>query len=239
MKIKKYELTDETLSWNGHTLHRIKALRSFGDVEVGELGGWIENEDNLSQDDDCWVSDEAKVFGNAKVSDNATVSDYAEVYGKAKVYHNAVVKDNAKVYGRAVVYGWGWVCDNAKVGGHAKVYGHADIRGYAWVFGDAQVYGDALLSDNAKVGGNAHVFGEAVLSGDAVIKETKDYAVFKNTWSSGRYFTWTRSNDKWSVGCFYGTGKQLIKKAYADGELKGKCYEAVVQMQNRISELLK
>ena len=32
----------------------------------------------------------------------------------------------------------------------------------------------------------------------------------------------------WKVGCFYGTGEELIKKAYADSELSGRCYEAIV-----------
>ena len=33
----------------------------------------------------------------------------------------------------------------------------------------------------------------------------------------------------WKVGCFYGSGDELIKKAYADSELSGKCYEAIVR----------
>ena len=33
----------------------------------------------------------------------------------------------------------------------------------------------------------------------------------------------------WKVGCFYGTGEELIKKAYADSELSGRCYEAIVR----------
>ena len=52
---------------------------------------------------------------------------------------------------------------------------------------------------------------------------------FKNTWSSGRWFTYTRSNKKWVVGCFYGTGEELIAKAYKDSELSGRCYEAIVR----------
>ena len=56
-----------------------------------------------------------------------------------------------------------------------------------------------------------------------------DCVVFKNDWSSDRYFTWTKSNDMWSVGCFYGTGDELIKKAYADSEDSGKHYEACVK----------
>ena len=42
------------------------------------------------------------------------------------------------------------------------------------------------------------------------------------------WFTYTRSNKMWKVGCFYGSGDELIKKAYADSELSGKCYEAIV-----------
>lgn len=33
----------------------------------------------------------------------------------------------------------------------------------------------------------------------------------------------------WKVGCFYGTGEQLIEKAYKDSELSGKEYEHVVK----------
>lgn len=41
--------------------------------------------------------------------------------------------------------------------------------------------------------------------------------------------TRTRSNNMWKVGCFYGTGEELIKKAYADSEKSGKEYERVVR----------
>ena len=78
-------------------------------------------------------------------------------------------------------------------------------------------------NDNAWVCGNALVYGGAEVCGD------EDYMVIKNTWSSGRWFTYTRSNNMWKVGCFYGSGDELIKKAYADSELSGKCYEAIVR----------
>lgn len=50
---KKYELTDEILEVGGRVLHRINALRNFGNIKQGEIGGWIENEDNLSHCGDC------------------------------------------------------------------------------------------------------------------------------------------------------------------------------------------
>lgn len=64
---KKYELTAETKTVWGVPLHRIRALRSFGDVHQGDLGGWVEHEGNLSHDGNCWVADNAAVFGNANV----------------------------------------------------------------------------------------------------------------------------------------------------------------------------
>ena len=109
-----------------------------------------------------------------------------------------------------------WVFGNAKVSGNAKVFDDAKV------YSNAKVYGDAMVCGNAKVCGNAEVIN------------FQDYAVHKNSWSSGRWFTYTRSNKMWSVGCFYGTGKELIKKAYADSEISGKCYEAVVRAQEAI-----
>ena len=163
--MKKYELTTETLQLAGRTLHRIKALRDFGSVKEGQFGGWIENEKNLSQDDNAWIYGEAMAFDNAKV------------------------------------------------------------------FGNANVSGDAWVSGNANVSGNAKVSGDAEITNDC------DYMVFKNNWSSGRYFTWTKSNNMWKVGCFYGTGEELIKKAYSESELKGKCYEKVVNFVKELEEI--
>ena len=63
--MKKFILTDETIEMFGVTLHRIKAVRSFGDVEEGDLGGFVEKEENISEHFEAWVSGNAKVRGNA------------------------------------------------------------------------------------------------------------------------------------------------------------------------------
>lgn len=112
---------------------------------------------------------------------------------------------------------------------------HATVFDNAKVFGKAKIYGNAVICDNAKVRDNATVFRiatvgyKAEIGGNAKVSSNRDYLVFKNFWSSGRYFTWTRSNNMWSVGCFYGTGDELIKKAYADSEKSGREYERVVR----------
>ena len=40
----------------------------------------------------------------------------------------------------------------------------------------------------------------------------------------------------WKVGCFYSTGGELIKKAYADSEQSGREYERVVKYVQSILE---
>ena len=134
--MKKYELTEETKVIDGKTLFRIRALRSFGDIKAGDLGGFIENERNLSHEDNAWVSGNAKVIDNARVSDNALVSGETWVGGNARVDGNARVSGNARVI------------DNARVSGYAKVGGKAIVGGEAWVSGEAQVSDDGLINSN-------------------------------------------------------------------------------------------
>lgn len=104
----------------------------------------------------------------------------------------------------------------------------------AWVYGNAKVYDNAFVCGDAEVCGDADVYGKAEVRGDAKVYKNSDYIVFKNWWSSGRYFTWTRSNKMWKVGCFYGNGEELIKKAYADSEESGREYERVVRYVENI-----
>ena len=137
---KKFKLTDETITngW-GVTLSRIVALKDFGNIKAGEKGGFVEKEENLSHENDCWV------FGNA------------EVYGYAKVYGNAEVWGNAEVYGDAKV------CGNAEVYGYAKVYGNAEVYGNALAttvvktFGNGFNYGITVTDKHIKIGCQQHL----------------------------------------------------------------------------------
>ena len=95
--MKKYEFTGETKDFCGVELHRIRALKDFGYVDAGDLGGWIEKEENLSHDGGCWVSDDAQVSGDARVYGNAWVSGDAWVSDDARVSGNAWVAGDAEI----------------------------------------------------------------------------------------------------------------------------------------------
>lgn len=226
---KKYILTDETRKVEDRILHRIKAVKDFNGVHEGDLGGWVESEDNLSQFGNCWIYDNAMVLDEAKVFDDATIRDKAAIYGWAIVCGKAMVSGHANVCDHAIITNEAIVSDRAMVRDRAKVSENAFIHEMAWISGNAWVYGDADVCHNATISGYARV------------KSKDDYAVYENHWSrgvSGCYFTWTRCNNMWKVGDFFGTGEELIKKAYEDNETWGKCYEAIVKAQEIISKNL-
>ena len=83
--MKKYELTNETIVHDDLTLYRIRALKDFADVKKGDLGGFVESENNLSHLNKAWVYDKARVCGNARMFDNARVSGNSVVFGNSWV----------------------------------------------------------------------------------------------------------------------------------------------------------
>jgi predicted acyltransferase (DUF342 family) len=151
----KYELTDETIEVKGHTLKRVRYL------DTGELGGYIESEENLSQEGNARVSDNACVFGNALVSDNAEVFGNALVYDNALVFGSVWVSGNAEVFGNARVSGNAEVFGNARVYDNAEVYGKAGVYDYACVYGKAHVYDHACVSGDTRVSGDAQIYGNS------------------------------------------------------------------------------
>src|SRR5574344_1779925 len=235
MKNNKFELTEETIQCNGHTLHRIKALKDFGSVHKGDIGGFVEKKTNLSQKGNCWIFNDAKVVDNAIICGEAQVFDYAKIYGNAKVYENAQLYRSAKVYGNARVFGNAEVYNYGEIFDDARIYGKAVVCDNAQVYGKAVVCGNAYVCEDAKICGDVIVCGDAEIFGNAVIQSFDDYEVFQNKWSSGRCFTWTKSNNMWKVGCFYGTGKELIKKAYENSKESGRKYKAYVNLVKKLN----
>ncbi|MDO4747130.1 MAG: hypothetical protein Q4A70_02205 [Candidatus Saccharibacteria bacterium] len=138
-------------------LYRIRALKDIPAVNVkaGDFGGWVENGDNLSQEDTCWIKDCAMVYGGARVIGSALVSGYAKVRGDSLIKDSAeisgfavveqtIVADESKIAGQAVVE-TSSLKDTAKVEMYARVNA-SNLAGKAFVFGKSHVQ-DSTLHD--------------------------------------------------------------------------------------------
>ncbi|HVI40488.1 MAG TPA: hypothetical protein VM577_07500 [Anaerovoracaceae bacterium] len=155
---KKYELLKDQLILFGDTrLYRIRALRDFGDVKAGDLGGYVEAEKNLSHSGTAWVADDARSFGDAQILDAGRLSDAAWAFGNAKL------RDRGRVFGNAWIFADTEICDAARIGGNAKIGGKTRIGGNVLISGDTHVFG------NVKIGGKVQLSDRLLISDDTQI----------------------------------------------------------------------
>lgn len=214
---KKYELTDDIIEVNGHKLHRIRALRYLendaeGDMVVyvnrGDLGGYIETEENLSHEGICWVFDDAMVYENATVKNNAEVHDNALVYGYARVTDNARVYNNAEVYECAHISGNALISYNAIIRGNAIIGATVMCNDSCIVEDDVLLAGRINISSNAHLHGNVNIRENVSLRKNAYITKREDYICTGPIGSRSSMVTAYRSGDGQiyiTTGCFNDT----------------------------------
>jgi hypothetical protein len=173
---KKYELLeDDTLSWtdlegNDITLYRIRALKNFecpvkedslfsNYINKGDLGGYIEKEENLSHEGGCWVFHKARVYGNAQVLENARVYNLANIFG------NAIVKGYARLLGSSYVHGNAIISGHSELDGRVSVGDDSKLSGNVSINNNCQIHGDSVLDGDVYLGGSVQVYS-AKLTGD-------------------------------------------------------------------------
>ena len=169
--MKKYEITEKTKVAYGVKLHQIRALVDILDdcgsvwVHKGDVGGWIEKEENLSQNGRCWVrEDNSYVMGNAFVCDDA------------HILASSVIRDNAQISGKAIVA-------LSTISDEAKVYDNARVNSCT-AGGTSQIYGNAVAA-KVKIGIRARIFGDAVIYTPGQMPMDRDAVA----WKKEHFFT--------------------------------------------------
>ena len=206
------------------------SARVSGRALVGEkarVSGWAYIADRTH------VSSNALVTDHAYVCDDARIFGYARVTGDAHVYEESVIRDEAHVGGTARILGSSIIKDTACVFGAGRIK-DSIVGGNAWIDGDVS------LIDGVTVDGKISLTASFTLSADKHpihLKHDKDIYVFKNTWSSGRTFCYLPESKRWYVGCFEGTGNELIEKAYRDSKLSGDMYKLYTELVEKMEEL--
>ena len=133
----KWEFTGETAEYeirkgsdaDGGIIKKVKRIRALRDIEnadhfinAGTTGGWIEFENNLSQEGEGWIDEGSVVTDGAVVSGDAFVGEGSYIGGKCSVSGNAVVVGTV-VRGDCRL-GTGVVAINSEISGYIQL---ADI----------------------------------------------------------------------------------------------------------------
>ena len=140
MSEKKYEITKiahPQYPW----LHRIRALRDVREnVRAGDLGGFVQSEENLSHEGQSWIADnavaaeEAYVHGDAILWDHSCIRGSAAISGPSRVGGNAIIEDYAIITA-------GYIHGDVHISGNAKLFANAVTGGVPIVMERATVYG--------------------------------------------------------------------------------------------------
>lgn len=139
METRKYQIIrddEHKIEYEGKTLYRIQALRDVSTrVKAGDMGGYIENYDNLSQVNECWVGGNAKVMGNAFVNSayikgESIVGDVTFVYKNTIIEGNVIIKGRSKIGPNSVISGNldnTWIIDGISFDEWANIGGPNDL----------------------------------------------------------------------------------------------------------------
>lgn len=226
IKVRKFKScisSEEESSVVEIKLYRIQALKTFTKsggynpiTHVGELGGYVETEDNLSQEGNCWI------FGDAKVKDGGKVIDDAIIFDKAMVSNNSIIRGNSVVRDRCFVTYRSDIFDSTLVG-DVTVSGQSSIHSRAFLYGEIEVY-KSVISTHVNLAGRITIKQSRItapfeLSGDYKlnfdVSDPHSVIGYNIGMPRGRLFTIknivaSKVEDKWSTGDFVGTGAELI-----------------------------
>lgn len=113
---------------------------------AGTIGGYIQSEKNLPQDDNSWVNSNSRVFDNV-------------------VLENSFITGDAQVFGNSII-------SSSIISDKVRIYGSADLRCCS-IFDNVDIYGssklvNSLVKNSCIICGNSIVTNTEVLGGSRI-----------------------------------------------------------------------
>lgn len=207
----KYILTCDSLEFEGKTLYRIQAIKDFNNVKKGDIGGYVESTDNLSQHGNCWIYNDAKAMGSSMVLDNASLE------GRSVMKDHSTLAGNSRCSGATKLMQGAWIGENAwlldsYIADCPQIEGNSRIHN-STIVGNAYVTGNTYILDST-------VKGYSVISGNACVfnKQLEDDTSFNFITDRDEMFKPTEETDKRALKSLF---KNDISKALSN---RGKSY---------------
>mgnify|MGYP003627980356 CR=1 FL=1 len=150
----KYEL-GESKVFMGIEVYRVVALKSFGNVTKGDIGGWVEDEDNLSQQGNCWIFDEAMAVNRSMVAGNAEMHDYSKMLDDSMIWDHSRMYDNAQMCNNSGMYDNSKMLNNSEMHDSSEMWDNSKMSGNSKMFNNSRMYGTAELLGNSKMRGDS------------------------------------------------------------------------------------
>ena len=224
----------------GHT--RLIALKDFVvsfkiqkeqysfEVKKGDIGGILSDDSEII--DNVWIGYESKLADGCCII-NSYILDNSKI--KQATIINSTISDSGC---------WSSIIDSSTIYNYSRIKDSGVSKTTAC---NCDFYDCNILESNAamcsfnkvtlsRVNISDFTLISVSLLGHGTLNINKENTiVFKNFWSSGRYFLYHIPTRTWYVGCFKGNSEALLRKAIADSEEKYEMYKKYVDfVQNMI-----
>lgn len=170
----KYRLSEEprafTYQVDGEKksvlLRQVIAVTDFNDVKAGTSGGWVDADNVLSQQGDCWIYDEnAMAFAGTEITGNARITQPCTLYNNVRIGDNVWI-DRADI------------SDGARIGDNVTIQS-SSVRGECAIYGDARVLNQSeilavqgLTHEHAQI---LQIYDRATLSHSRIVHQVQLY----------------------------------------------------------------
>jgi hypothetical protein len=134
----KYILTNNTRVLHGVTLYQIRAIRDFGNVRAGDLGGWVSDDERLAHAGRCWIAQQAAAYENGQIRNAAWAMDSTLVRGNALLAGTSYIADKVVLEG------------NCRITDEVHLYGDIKIGGSLFLKGKHDFYTKKDVTDYLK-----------------------------------------------------------------------------------------
>ena len=193
------------MDFEGEKLYRIKALKDFKDIKKGDLGGWVSNENNLSQYGNCWIYDEAKCTGNSRMYGNSAMYEYSEMHDNSIMHEYSEMHDNSSMYGNSIMYG------------DSKMHDYSEMHGDSAMHDNSIMHDDSAMYDYSEMHDNSRMYNDSILKNNEklygkLINKVDDFIEIYN--KEGRIVTCVLKdkNILYNIGC----QKEIDEKTFID-----------------------
>lgn len=104
---KWFTVTENTKMINGTELKQIKYIMAVGSKKPGDLGGWIECEDNLSQEHPIDIDSNSHIYGNTLLDFTGRISD-SDIFNsrreRLRDLKSSISIKNSKIYNVKLIF---------------------------------------------------------------------------------------------------------------------------------------
>ena len=248
----KYCILEERKGFLNKEVNRIMAMRSFlvrGHILVvmGDIGGYVEKEDNLSQKGNCWIDGDSMALDDSKISGDSYLHGHVLTIGNATVSGNAFIKDGCTVTGDAVIDGDVCITSNSHVSGKSKVTGKVRLFTGVRVTGKSVLDGNIKLSGvinvrNSKLTGDINLagyfcFNEIDIAGDSEFVTYRINVSVKDSDKNYDYLLASTVKDYWSTREFHGTSEELYEHVKESNEDNCFYFHKLIEMHKHLYDL--